>query len=347
MKFLDEAKIYVKAGDGGAGAVSFKREKFLEYGGPDGGDGGRGGDVWIEAADHLNTLIDYRYQQHFKISTAGHGMGRLRAGAASEDIVLKVPVGTQVLDEDKETPIADLATVGQRFRIAKGGNGGFGNHYFKSPTNRSPYNANPGLAGEERWIWLRLKLIADAGIVGMPNAGKSTLLSVVSAARPKIADYPFTTLHPQLGVVKVGEQSFVLADIPGIIEGASEGIGLGTRFLGHVERCAVLLHMIDATGEDPVSAYKIIRNELKMYSPLLAKKPEMIVFNKIDALDEKTLAKAIKTFETKIKKTPLLMSAAAQKNVQSIMQNVLKFVTKDRIKNRTDPDGVQTENWEP
>jgi GTP-binding protein len=222
MKFLDEAKIYVKAGDGGAGAVSFRREKFIEMGGPDGGDGGQGGDVWVEAAHDLNTLIDYRYQQHFKVRTAGHGMGRLRAGASSEDIVLKVPVGTQIYDEDRETLLADLTKVGQRARIAKGGNGGFGNHYFKSSTNRSPRHANPGQLGEERWVWLRLKLIADAGIIGLPNAGKSTLLSVVSAARPKIADYPFTTLHPQLGVVRVDGNSFVLADIPGLIEGRAK-----------------------------------------------------------------------------------------------------------------------------
>ncbi len=262
MKFLDEAKIYVKAGDGGAGAVSFRREKFIEFGGPDGGDGGNGGDVWLEAANDLNTLIDYRYQQHFKVKTAGHGMGRMRAGENSPDIVLKVPVGTEVLEEDRETVIADLAKAGARARIAKGGNGGFGNAYFKSSTNRSPRRANPGQEGEERWIWLRLKLIADAGIIGLPNAGKSTLLSVVSAARPKIADYPFTTLHPQLGVVKSDGDSFVLADIPGLIEGAHEGAGLGTRFLGHIERCAVLLHLIDVTGDDPAAAYRTVRAEL-------------------------------------------------------------------------------------
>ncbi len=254
MKFLDETKIFVKSGDGGAGSVSFRREKFIEFGGPDGGDGGKGGDVWIEAADDLNTLIDYRYQQHYKVRTAGHGMGRLRAGANTPDLVLKVPAGTEVLEEDRETLIADLAKLGDRVCVARGGNGGFGNHYFKSATNRSPYHANQGQPGEEHWIWLRMKLIADAGIVGLPNAGKSTFLSVVSAAKPKIADYPFTTLIPQLGVVRAGAQSFVLADIPGLIEGASEGAGLGTRFLGHVERCAVLLHLIDATQDDPVTA---------------------------------------------------------------------------------------------
>ncbi len=348
MKFLDEAKIYIKAGDGGAGSVSFRREKFIEFGGPDGGDGGTGGDVWVEAAVDLNTLIDFRYQQHFKVKTAGHGMGRLRAGASSDDIVLKVPVGTQVFDEDKETLIADLTTEGQRARIAKGGNGGFGNHYFKSATNRSPTHANPGLLGEERWIWLKLKLIADAGIIGLPNAGKSTLLSVVSAARPKIADYPFTTLHPQLGVVRVGQKSFVLADIPGLIEGAHEGQGLGIKFLGHVERCAVLVHMIDITQDDPVADYKTVRAELKAYSAALAKKPEVIAFNKIDALDTKLITKITKAFTTKTKKTPLLVSAAANKNIDTLMRELLKHITQTRLRDRMpDPEGIATTDWRP
>jgi GTPase len=348
MKFLDEAKIYLKAGDGGAGAVSFRREKFIELGGPDGGDGGKGGDVWVEAAQDLNTLIDYRYQQHFKVRTAGHGMGRLRAGAASEDIVLKVPVGTQVYEEDRETLLADLAEVGQRARIVKGGNGGFGNHTFKSATNRSPRHANPGQEGEERWVWLRLKLIADAGVIGLPNAGKSTLLSVVSAARPKIADYPFTTLHPQLGVVQVDGASFVLADIPGLIEGASEGAGLGVRFLGHIERCAVLLHMIDATGDDPVAAYKTVRAELKAYSKELAKKPEVIAFNKIDALDKKTLDKKVSAFAAKVKKTPITISAAANQNVTAVLRELMKTISKSRLKARApDPENVVTEAWRP
>jgi GTPase len=348
MKFLDEAKIYVRSGDGGAGAVSFRREKFIEFGGPDGGDGGTGGDVWVEAAADLNTLIDYRYQQHFKVRTAGHGMGRLRAGARTDDIVLKVPIGTEVLEEDGETMIADLAKLGDRIRIARGGNGGFGNHYFKSATNRSPYHANPGIPGEERWVWLRMKLIADAGIVGLPNAGKSTLLSVVSAARPKIADYPFTTLHPQLGVVKAGNNSFVLADIPGLIEGASEGAGLGTRFLGHVERCAVLIHMIDATCDDAVAAYKIIRAELKAYSKILAAKPEIIAFNKIDAVEPKVLEKAVANFKAKVKKTPLLMSAATQKNVDEAIFALYEIVKTTRRKERMpDPEAVVTEGWQP
>ncbi len=348
MKFLDEAKIYVKAGDGGAGSVSFRREKFIEFGGPDGGDGGKGGDVWIEAANDLNTLIDYRYQQHFKISTAGHGMGRLRAGGASEDITLKVPTGTQVYLEDKETLIADLAKTGDRFMLARGGNGGFGNHHFKSATNRSPTRANQGLEGEEKWLWLRLKLIADAGLVGLPNAGKSTLLSVISAARPKIADYPFTTLHPQLGVVQAGQSSFVVADIPGLIEGAHDGHGLGIRFLGHIERCAVLVHLIDVTSADPAADYKVIRAELKAYSPVLAKKPEIIVFNKIDAIDEKTLAAKLKTFKAKIKKQPETISAAANRNVGSLMLDVLKHVRKSGAANReSDPEGVTTSEWHP
>src|SRR4051794_27955136 len=279
MKFLDQAKVYVRSGDGGRGSVSFRREKFIEFGGPDGGDGGRGGDVWVEAVDGLNTLIDYRYHQHFKAKTGGHGMGKQRAGANAPDLVLKVPAGTQIFEEDNEALIADLTRVGERARLARGGNGGFGNAHLKSSTNRAPRRANPGEEGEERWVWLRLELIADAGLVGLPNAGKSTLLAAVSAARPKIADYPFTTLTPGLGVVKVGTQSFVLADIPGLIEGAHEGQGLGTRFLGHVERCAVLLHLIDVTADDPVQAYRAVRQELKEYGAGLDKKAEIVAFN--------------------------------------------------------------------
>jgi GTPase len=348
MKFLDEVKIYVKAGDGGAGSVSFRREKFIEFGGPDGGDGGTGGDVLVEAAHDLNTLIDYRYQQHFKVRTAGHGMGRLRAGASTPDIVLKVPVGTEVYAEDHETLLADLAREGDRYRVAKGGNGGFGNHYFKSSTNRSPTHANPGQMGEEFWIWLRLKLIADAGIVGLPNAGKSTLLSVVSAAKPKIADYPFTTLHPQLGVVRAGNDSFVLADIPGLIEGAHEGHGLGTRFLGHVERCAVLLHVIDATGDDPAAAYKTVRNELKLYGAGLAKKPEVIVLNKIDALAPQQRTKVKKAFTAKTKKTPLAISAAAKMGIEEMVHKLNAPILKARASRRDpDPEGVVTTEWRP
>jgi GTP-binding protein len=317
-------------------------------GGPDGGDGGKGGDVWIEAVDGLNTLIDYRYQQHFKASTGGHGMGRLRAGANSDDIILKVPVGTQVFEEDNETMVADLAKLGDRFRIAKGGNGGFGNAHFKSSTNRAPRHANPGLEGEERWIWLRLKLIADAGLLGLPNAGKSTLLAAVSAAKPKIADYPFTTLHPQLGVVRVGMQSFVLADIPGLIEGAHEGHGLGTRFLGHVERCAVLLHLIDVTSADPVADYRVIRKELKAYSPELAEKPEIIAFNKTDLLQEDEIETKLKDFKRRVRKTPILMSGGTTKGVPEAMKKLLEVIDTSRRADRAnDEPGVTTEDWRP
>ena len=348
MKFLDQAKVYIRSGDGGAGSVSFRREKFIEMGGPDGGDGGKGGDIWIEAVDGLNTLIDYRYQQHFKASTGGHGMGRLRAGANSDDIVLKVPAGTQVFEEDNETMIADLPKVGGRFRIAKGGNGGFGNAYFKSSTNRAPRHANPGLEGEERWVWLRLKLIADAGLLGLPNAGKSTLLAAVSAAKPKIADYPFTTLHPQLGVVKLGTQSFVLADIPGLIEGAHEGHGLGTRFLGHVERCAVLLHLIDVTSDDPVASYRVIRKELKAYSPLLAEKIEIIAFNKTDLLQPDELDAKLKDFKRRTRKQLILISGATTKGVPEAMKKLLEIIGSSRSSARSeDGPGVNTEEWHP
>ncbi len=348
MKFLDEAKIYVRSGDGGAGAVSFRREKFIEMGGPDGGDGGNGGDVWVEAVEGLNTLIDYRYQQHFKVRTATHGMGRLRSGANSEDIVLKVPSGTEVYETDNETLIADLAKTGDRVRIARGGNGGFGNAHFKSATNRAPRHANPGIAGEERWIWLRLKLIADAGLLGLPNAGKSTLLAAVSAARPKIADYPFTTLHPQLGVVKAADNSFVLADIPGLIEGANEGVGLGTRFLGHIERCAVLLHLIDVTGDDLARDYRIIRKELKDYGPEIGNKLEIIAFNKIDAISEKDLARKLADFKKRLKKTPILMSGATGKNVDDTMKRLLTVIQAHRKAERAhDGPGIEVEAWRP
>lgn len=285
MKFLDQTKIYIRSGDGGGGAVSFRREKFIPMGGPDGGDGGRGGDIWIEAVDGLNTLIDYRYQQHFKAKVGGHGMGQNRHGADGESLTLKVPTGTQVLDEDKETLLVDLNTAGMRVLLARGGNGGFGNAHFKSSVNQAPRRANPGLEGEERTLWLRLKLIADAGLVGLPNAGKSTFLRAVSAATPKVADYPFTTLHPHLGVVTVGAgERFILADIPGLIEGAAEGAGLGTRFLGHVERCVTLLHLIDATNESATEAYRTVRAEIEAYSAELAEKPEIVALNKIDAM---------------------------------------------------------------
>ncbi|MEM6423524.1 MAG: GTPase ObgE, partial [Pseudomonadota bacterium] len=284
MRFLDEAKVHVRSGHGGAGAVSFRREKFVEYGGPDGGDGGRGGDVWIEAVPGLNTLIDFRYQQHFFARSGGQGMGRQRTGASGESVTLKVPVGTEVLDEDKDAVIADLTEIGERVLLAKGGNGGFGNLYFKSSTNQAPRHANPGQPGVERALWLRLKLIADAGLVGLPNAGKSTFLAAVTNARPKIAAYPFTTLHPHLGVAMVGGQEFVIADIPGLIAGAHEGRGIGDRFLGHIERCAVLLHLVDATAEDPLADLRTVEAELGAYGAGLAEKPRRVALSKIDAL---------------------------------------------------------------
>ena len=299
MKFLDEAKVYIRSGDGGNGCVAFRREKYIEFGGPSGGNGGRGGDVIIEVVDGLNTLIDYRYQQHFKAQKGTNGMGKDRHGANGKPIVLKVPVGTQVFDEDRETLIHDFTTLGEKFVLAEGGNGGFGNAHFKTSTNRAPRNANPGQEGEERWIWLRLKLIADAGLVGLPNAGKSTFLSKVSAAKPKIADYPFTTLHPQLGVVNSDGREFVLADIPGLIEGAHEGAGLGDRFLGHVERCRVLLHLVDATCEHAGKAYKTVRTELDAYEGHLADKIEIVALNKIDAVTADEVEEAEGPAETR------------------------------------------------
>ncbi|GGZ22829.1 MULTISPECIES: GTPase ObgE [Asticcacaulis] len=320
MKFLDQCKIFIRSGNGGAGSVSFRREKFIPNGGPDGGDGGKGGDVWIEAVEGLNTLIDYRYQQHFKAKTGTHGMGRQMHGANAEDIIMKVPVGTQIFEEDQETLIVDLDTAGQTYMLAKGGNGGWGNTRFKGPVNQAPTFALPGQDGEERWIWLRLKLIADAGLLGLPNAGKSTFVAASSAAKPKIADYPFTTLTPNLGVVDLGpEQRFVIADIPGLIEGASDGAGLGTRFLGHVERTKVLIHLVDGTQEDPIGAYKIIRKELKKYDPDLALRPEILAINKVDAMDadaRKELAKALKKAA---KKTPHLISGVTGEGVRELL----------------------------
>ena len=321
MKFLDQCKIYIRSGDGGAGAVSFRREKFIEYGGPDGGDGGRGGDVWIEAVDGLNTLIDYRYHQHFKAGTGGHGMGRNRTGAGGADAVLRVPIGTQVYDEDQETLIADLATAGARIRLAAGGNGGFGNTRFKGPINQAPRRANPGLEGQEAWIWLRLKLIADVGLVGLPNAGKSTLLAAISAATPKIADYPFTTLTPNLGVVDLSpNERFVVADVPGLIEGASEGAGLGVRFLGHLERTAVLIHLIDATGDDPVGAWRTIRAELEAYGDGLDDKAELVALNKIDALDKTARAKVARAVKKASGEAPFLISAVSGEGVRDLLR---------------------------
>ncbi len=330
MKFLDEAKVYIRSGDGGNGCVSFRREKFIEYGGPNGGDGGHGGDVVAQAVDGLNTLIDYRYQQHFRAKNGGGGMGKDRHGANGADAVLKIPVGTQILEEDGETVIADLTEIGQRVVLAHGGNGGFGNAHFKSSTNRAPRHANPGQPGTELTIRLRLKLIADAGIVGLPNAGKSTFLAAVSAARPKIADYPFTTLHPQLGVVGADGREFVLADIPGLIEGAHEGIGLGARFLGHVERCRVLLHLIDGTDGAAGAAYKTVRAELAAYGEGLIDKPEIVVLNKADALGADDIKQQAARLKRAAKKAPLVISAVSGEGVPEVLRALLKIIDESR-----------------
>ncbi|MFK3667650.1 GTPase ObgE [Ochrobactrum teleogrylli] len=322
MKFLDQAKIYIRSGDGGAGAVSFRREKFLEFGGPDGGDGGRGGNVWVEGVDGLNTLIDYRYQQHFRAKTGMHGMGRNMTGGKGDDVVLKVPVGTQVFEEDDETLICDITEVGQRYRLAKGGNGGFGNLHFTTSTNRAPRRANPGQEGIERTIWLRLKLIADAGLVGLPNAGKSTFLASVTAAKPKIADYPFTTLHPNLGVARVDAREFVIADIPGLIEGASEGVGLGDRFLGHVERTRVLLHLVSAQEEDVAKAYKVIRGELEAYEHGLADKTEIVALSQIDTLDSDARRAKAKALKKACGRDPLLLSAVSHEGMNDALRQL-------------------------
>jgi len=333
MKFLDQAKIFVKSGDGGAGAVSFRREKFIEFGGPDGGDGGRGGDVIIEVVANLNTLIDYRYLQHFKAEKGHHGMGANRSGAGGQPVILRVPVGTQIMDQENEQVLLDLTKAGERHVLLEGGDGGFGNAHYKTSTNRAPRRADPGWPGEERWIWLRLKLIADAGLVGLPNAGKSTLLAAVSRAKPKIADYPFTTLRPQLGVVGVhGEQEFVIADLPGLIEGASEGAGLGHRFLGHVERCAVILHLIDGTEEDVVANYRTIRRELKTYGNGLVEKPEIIGLNKADAIPPEELAKKRQKLKRASKHPVLVLSGATGQGVQEAMAALYAVIKEERDK---------------
>ncbi len=343
MKFLDEAKVYVRSGDGGNGCVSFRREKFIEYGGPDGGDGGRGGDVVLECVGGLNTLIDYRYQQHFKAAKGVNGAGRNRTGANGKDAVLKIPAGTQVFDEDGETLLADLTEIGERVVLFEGGNGGFGNEHFKSSTNRSPRRANPGQPGVERRIQLRLKLIADAGIVGLPNAGKSTFLAAVSAAKPKIAGYPFTTLHPQLGVVRADGREFVLADIPGLIEGAHEGAGLGDRFLGHVERCGALLHLIDATEDDVVGAWKTVRAELSAYGEGLSKKPELVALSKSDALTKKALTEKKAKLKRAIKREPLVLSAHSGEGIKEALRALLALIEKRRRKETP----KETRPWQP
>jgi GTPase len=347
MKFLDQAKVYIRSGDGGGGAVAFLREKFVEFGGPNGGNGGRGGDVVLECVDGLNTLIDYRYQQHFKAKTGTHGMGKNRTGADGEDTVLRVPVGTQVFEDDNETLIADMTEVGQRVVLLSGGNGGFGNAHFKTSSNQAPRHANPGQVGTEKWVWLRLKLIADAGLVGLPNAGKSTFLAAVSAAKPKIADYPFTTLHPNLGVVSIGERDFVLADIPGLIEGASEGAGIGDRFLGHIERCGVLIHLIDGTQDDIEASYRTIRNELSAYDERLGEKPELVVLNKVDAIEPDDLKQKVKLLKKLSKADVFQVSAATGKGVDMVLYAIIDTLDAEKAARLEAARRKVEPNWTP
>ncbi|EKE71977.1 MULTISPECIES: GTPase ObgE [Roseobacteraceae] len=349
MKFLDLAKVYIRSGSGGNGCVSFRREKFIEYGGPNGGDGGRGGSVIIETVDGLNTLIDFRYQQHFFAQNGQGGMGNNRTGKDGEDIVLRVPAGTEILDEDEETVIADLTEVGQRFVLAKGGNGGWGNLRFKSSTNQAPRSANPGQPGIDRTIWLRLKLIADAGLLGLPNAGKSTFLSVTSNARPKIADYPFTTLHPNLGVVGIDGAEFVVADIPGLIEGASEGRGLGDLFLGHVERCAVLLHLVDGTAEDVVKDYQTIITEIENYSDVLGDKPRITVLNKVDSLMDEEIEEKLAALQEASGGRVYTMSGATKAGVETVLRALKAEISMDRLRTKQAEasDEEEDQNWQP
>ena len=347
MKFLDQAKAFIKSGNGGSGAVSFRREKYVEFGGPDGGNGGRGGDVWVECVDGLNTLIDYRYQQHYKAATGTGGMGKDRTGPNGEDAVLRVPVGTQIFEEDNKTLIADLTRVGQKVRLLSGGNGGFGNAHFKTSSNQAPRHANPGQQGEEKWVWLRLKLIADAGLVGLPNAGKSTFLSAVSAANPKIADYPFTTLHPNLGVVRIADRDFVLADIPGLIEGAHEGAGVGDRFLGHVERCATNVHLIDGTQEGVVKAYKTIRAELEAYGQGLADKPEIVVLNKIDALTKEAVEKKLAELRAVVPGRLLAASSASHQGIEQVLFAIVAMLDKRKKQEALAAIPEEEQKWTP
>jgi len=349
MKFLDQAKVYIRSGDGGSGCVAFRREKFIEFGGPNGGDGGRGGDVWAECVANLNTLIDFRYQQHYKAKRGGNGMGSNRTGAGGDDVTLKVPPGTQIFAEDNETLIADLIEPGQRVMLAEGGNGGFGNARFKSSTNQAPRRANPGLEGQEMTIWLRLKLIADAGIVGLPNAGKSTFLATVSAARPKIADYPFTTLYPELGVVKIGDVDFVLADIPGLIEGAHEGVGIGDRFLGHIERCRVILHLVDVNEEDVAAAYRIVRREIRAYGAGLDKKREIVALSKCDSVSPERAAEQLEKLKKACRKKPFLISAVSRLNVDKTLIRIAQILRgQDEVElEESLSDAAQPAGWSP
>ena len=327
MKFLDQAKIYTRSGDGGNGVVAFRREKFMEFGGPDGGDGGKGGDIVFVAERNLNTLIDFRYTQHFRAPKGGNGSGSDRTGAGADNIVIAVPVGTQIMADDKETLLADLVEPGKRIVLCRGGDGGHGNAHFKTSTNRSPRQSTPGWPGEERWVWLRLKLIADVGLVGLPNAGKSTFLSVVSAARPKIADYPFTTLHPQLGVVRLNHsEEFVIADIPGLIRGAHEGAGLGDRFLGHVERCAVLLHLVDGAAGNVVRAWRTVRDELRLYGGGLADKPELLVLNKLDAMSAAEARSRRAALEKASGQRVMLLSGVTGEHLPAVLRALMERV---------------------
>jgi len=330
MKFLDEAKVYVKSGDGGAGAVAFRREKSIEFGGPEGGDGGRGGDIVFECAGNLNTLIDFRYRQHLKAGKGNHGMGKNRTGAGGDDLVIKIPVGTQVLDEDHDTLLVDMTEIGQRFVICQGGDGGKGNTRYKTSTNQAPRKFGPGFPGEERWLWLRMKLIADAVLIGLPNAGKSTLLTTTTQAHPKIGAYPFTTLHPNLGVVMRGHDELILADIPGLIDGASEGAGLGTRFLGHVERCSVLIHLIDGTEIDVVASYHTVRHELEAYGADLSKKIELITLNKCDSLTAEEIEIQKAELEKNTGKSILVISGIAGTGVKEMLNDVFTAVEQQR-----------------
>ena len=331
MKFLDLTKVYIRSGGGGSGCVSFRREKYVEWGGPDGGDGGNGGSVWAEAVEGLNTLIDFRYQQHFFAKSGQGGMGAQRTGKTGEDIILKVPLGTEIIDEDEETVIADITTIGQRVLLARGGNGGFGNLHFKSSTNRAPARANPGQEGVERTIWLRLKLIADAGLLGLPNAGKSAFLASSSNARPKIADYPFTTLVPNLGVVGIDSHEFVMADIPGLIKGAHLGHGLGDQFLAHVERCSVLLHLVDGTSSTVVKDYRTIIGELEAYAQELVHKPRITVLNKADAIDDKTIASRKKALEKASGGPVYVMSGVSKQGLTDVLRLVYSEIMKSKF----------------
>ena len=331
MKFLDQAKIYLRSGDGGDGVVAFRREKFIEFGGPDGGNGGKGGDIIFEAAENLNTLIDFRYSQHFRAPKGGNGSGSDRTGAGAHAVVIRVPLGTQIMDDDRETMLADLDKPGMKVTLLRGGDGGFGNAHFKTSTNRAPRKSTKGWPGEERWVWLRLKLIADAGLVGLPNAGKSTFLAAVTAARPKIADYPFTTLHPQLGVIRLSNsEEFVLADIPGLIEGAHEGAGLGDRFLGHVERCAVLLHLVDGAAGDVVHAWRTVREELAAYGNGLAEKPELIGLNKADSMTPREASARAAALRKASGRPVRLLSGVTGQGVPEVLRALQNSITARR-----------------